>query len=408
MSDHGFYRRPLPPALVPFASPEGRTLFREALAEGNLEGWFALAEQFHTQADPAFCGLGTLVVALNALGVDPGRLWKGPWRWYSEELLDCCLPLESVRTEGITLDQFACLARCNGVRADAKRADESSIEAFRADLRSAATSASGPALAVSYSRRALGQTGDGHFSPVAGLHAGRDLALVLDVARFKYPPHWVPVPMLWEAMLPCDPVTGRARGWALLRRRPTGSTVLFHLSRATLPWSELSRRLKVGLPSALAAATPQDADALVRAFVAWMRSEVLAVMEPLPASLDALAPEHRAEAEALLDALCSTALSAAVARALPSDEALVTTAAAPITMMLLALPEETFASLPSEAREEIHALRRLDALPALLRSEVEVLREQIVALEAASALRPATADGAGECCVRGAQPSPGA
>jgi hypothetical protein len=95
------------------ASAEGRALFREALAEGNLEGWFALAEQFQTQADPAFCGLGTLVVALNALGVDPGRLWKGPWRWYSEELLDCCLPLETVRSEGITLDQFSCLARCN-------------------------------------------------------------------------------------------------------------------------------------------------------------------------------------------------------------------------------------------------------------------------------------------------------
>ncbi len=409
MSDHGFYRRPLPQALVPFASPEGRTLFREALAEGNLEGWFALAEQFHTQADPAFCGLGTLVVALNALGVDPGRLWKGPWRWYSEELLDCCLPLDAVRTQGITLDQFACLARCNGVRADARRADESSIEAFRADLRAAATSASGPALAVSYSRRALDQTGDGHFSPVAGLHAGRDLALVLDVARFKYPPHWVPVTMLWEAMLPSDPVTGRSRGWALLSRRPTGSTVLFHLSRATLSWSELSRQLKVGLPSALASAAPQDADALVRAFVGWMRSEVLSLMEPLPASLEALAPEHRAEAEALLDSLCSTALSAAVARALPSDEALLPTAAAPITMTLLALPEETFASLPVEAREEIRARRRLDALPARLRSEVEVLREQIVALEAASALSPSTAaDEPGDCCVRGAQPSPGA
>jgi glutathione gamma-glutamylcysteinyltransferase len=402
MSDHGFYRRPLPPTLVPFASPEGRTLFREALAEGNLEGWFALAEQFHTQADPAFCGLGTLVVALNALGVDPGRLWKGPWRWYSEELLDCCLPLESVRTQGITLDQFACLARCNGVRADAKRAEESSIEAFRADLRSAATSASGPALAVSYSRRALGQTGDGHFSPVAGLHAGRDLALVLDVARFKYPPHWVPVPMLWEAMLPSDPATGRSRGWALLRRRATGSSVLFHLSSATLPWTEVSRRLRVELPSALAAAAPRGADELVRAFVAWMRSEILGLMEPLPASLDALAPEHRAQAEALLDALRSTALFAAVARAPIPPEA------GPMTMMLLALPEETFASLPDEAREGIRALRRLDALPALLRSEVEVLREQIVALEAASAPPAATADGPGQCCVRGAQTPLGA
>lgn len=38
-------------------------------------------------------------------------------------------------------------------------------------------------LVVSYSRRTLGQTGDGHFSPVGGYHAGRDLVLILDVVR---------------------------------------------------------------------------------------------------------------------------------------------------------------------------------------------------------------------------------
>jgi hypothetical protein len=30
--------------------------------------------------------------------------------------------------------------------------------------------------------------GDGHFSPVGGYHAGKDLVLILDTARFKYPP----------------------------------------------------------------------------------------------------------------------------------------------------------------------------------------------------------------------------
>src|SRR5687768_17865140 len=107
-----YYRRPLPKPLVPFASSEGRSLFQEALDAGTMEGWFALSEQFHTQSDPAFCGLGTLVVALNALEIDPGRVWKGPWRWYGEELLDCCLPLDQIRERGITLEELACLARC--------------------------------------------------------------------------------------------------------------------------------------------------------------------------------------------------------------------------------------------------------------------------------------------------------
>lgn len=240
VTDASFYRRPLPPTLVPFASEAGRALFREALAEGHLEGWFALAEQFHTQADPAFCGLGTLVVALHALGVDPGRLWKGPWRWYSEELLDCCLPLDAVRDRGVTLDQFACLARGNGATAQTRSAGEATLATFRDDLR-AASSSPGLVLAAAYSRRTLGQTGDGHFSPVAAFHEGSDLALILDVARFKYPPHWVPVPALWEAMRPHDPSTGRPRGWVLLRRRPEGSTVLFRLSNTRLPWADARR-----------------------------------------------------------------------------------------------------------------------------------------------------------------------
>ena len=81
MSAQGFYRRSLPDSAIAFSSVEGRQIFREALALGGMEGYFALAEQFHTQAEPAFCGLGSLVVVLNALSIDPGRIWKGVWRW---------------------------------------------------------------------------------------------------------------------------------------------------------------------------------------------------------------------------------------------------------------------------------------------------------------------------------------
>jgi hypothetical protein len=37
-------------------------------------------------------------MVLNALAIDPQRIWKGPWRWFSEELLDCCSPLEVLPT----------------------------------------------------------------------------------------------------------------------------------------------------------------------------------------------------------------------------------------------------------------------------------------------------------------------
>lgn len=218
MNSEGLYRRTLPATLIAFSSPEGRKIFGEALASGGMEGYFSLAEQFHTQSEPAFCGLGTLVVVLNALSVDPRRIWKGSWRWYSEDFLDCCQSLPEVKEQGITFDEFACLASCNETKVEAYRYDESSLENFRQAVKRASSSAEGLHLVVSYSRKVLGQTGDGHFSPIGGYHADRDLVLILDVARFKYPPHWVPLSLLWEAMRAIDLSTGKCRGYFLISK----------------------------------------------------------------------------------------------------------------------------------------------------------------------------------------------
>jgi glutathione gamma-glutamylcysteinyltransferase len=93
-----FYRRSLPEySCIAFSSPEGRTLFAETMRLGTAESFFKLIEQFHTQDEPAYCGLASLTMALNALAIDPRRPWKGPWRWFNEDLLDCCEPLPKVR-----------------------------------------------------------------------------------------------------------------------------------------------------------------------------------------------------------------------------------------------------------------------------------------------------------------------
>ena len=218
------YMRPLPVALAALDSADGRAMFRRALLEGTLEGYFKLAQQFHTQADPAYCGLGSLVCALNALGIDPGRRWKGSWRWFSEELLDCCKSLDEVRRSGITLDEAVCLARCSGAAVNVRRpgTPDADVAAFRRDLLAAATAGDGPVLIANYSRSAVGQSGSGHFSPIGGFDAATDQALVLDTARFKYPPHWMPVELLFAARQERDADTGESRGWLLLRRGAAG------------------------------------------------------------------------------------------------------------------------------------------------------------------------------------------
>jgi glutathione gamma-glutamylcysteinyltransferase len=96
---------------------------------------------------------------------------------------------------------------------------------------------------ASYDRAGLDQTGSGHFSPVGGYHAAKDLVLILDVARFKYPPHWIAAERLWQAMHPIDPATGRSRGWIALQRRAQGVSLGFTLSCEGEDLKGFARRL---------------------------------------------------------------------------------------------------------------------------------------------------------------------
>jgi len=221
-----FHRRPLPPELVAFGSPEGRTLLVEALAAGTAECFHALVAHLHTQAEPAWCGLGTLVTVLNALEIDPGRVWKGPWRFFGEELLVCCKALDVAASEGVTLAEVACLAECNGADARRLHAETGGEHAFREALALSVRAPAGPFIIANYDRRVLGQSGSGHFSPLAAWHEASERVLVLDVARFKYPPHWVPVATLWSAMASIDDDTRMARGYLLVGQSGEGKRQL--------------------------------------------------------------------------------------------------------------------------------------------------------------------------------------
>jgi len=212
-----FYKRPLPATCTAFDSTEGKALFKRAMAEGYMENYFPLAQSFLTQDEPAYCGLATLCMILNALGVDPQQQFKGPWRWYTQSMLDCCRSLSDVAKDGITLSEFACLARCNGLHETTYYGDTVSLEQFERDVERVCGPEEGSVMAISYSRKTLGQTGDGHFSPIAGYCKESRRVLVLDVARFKYPSYWVAIEQLHDSLKPIDKVTKQPRGYSILR-----------------------------------------------------------------------------------------------------------------------------------------------------------------------------------------------
>ncbi len=265
-------------------------MFAEAMKAGFCKAFFALIAQFRTQDEPAYCGLASLTMVLNALRVDPQSKWKGVWRWYSEQSLACCKSLEAVKQEGVSLGQLACLARCNALHVDevpgvstphsaldellppppspevaAGSAQQIStdagtimdalrssthgtallpaLEAFRSAVR-ACCSAPAPlreAIVVNYNRGDLEQTGTGHFSPIGAYDAESDAVLILDTARFKYPAHWVALPRLFLAMCrgvgPKSAHNSTCRGWMRLSRMAAAPLLVFEMSADLFPSS---------------------------------------------------------------------------------------------------------------------------------------------------------------------------
>ena len=235
-----FYRRTLPDSCVALSSRRGKQLFQSAMSNGGLKSFFPLMEQHSTQSEPAYCGITTLTIALNAMSVDPKQNWKGPWRWYEETMLNCCISLEEVKKTGITIRVFNCLAICQGLAVNVYYVDDESVtlDTFRDVVRQACVEDQADddddggincnddsshtqevlrdVLVVSYNRKVLSQTGSGHFSPIAAYDEPSDSVLIMDTARFKYGVHWVKLSKLYEAMTLEDPDSGRSRGFIML------------------------------------------------------------------------------------------------------------------------------------------------------------------------------------------------
>ena len=259
-----YHKRKLPNSLIALSSPKGRLLFSEALANGTMECYFPLSEQFMTQSDPSFCSLSTLAMVLNALNHDPKRTWKGIWRWVTEETLQCESKQlcghshEKVKHQGMSFTEFETLAKCHAVNIESFRAvaptaparaliinnsnsivtsndsiinDDMNLghaknnlhyQKFLEFVRLTSTNNSlhtnkGDFFVIcNFSRKSLEQTGDGHYSPIAGYHEPSGMMLVMDVARFKYPPYWVPGELLWQAMSVDDATTKQPRGYFIV------------------------------------------------------------------------------------------------------------------------------------------------------------------------------------------------
>jgi hypothetical protein len=209
---------PLPASLIALDTDEGRRQLWQSTAN---EDYISLSTYFTTQENQAFCSVATATMVLNSLPVTRPRLnTDGTYRLFTQDNFftpDVCgiVSREKVAHSGMTLQQMAETLRTFPIRVEMSYAAEGSLDKFRAQairtLRDQKT-----LLVVNYLRRTLSQESGGHISPVAAYNQRTDRLLILDVARYKYPPVWVRAEALWNAMLSIDSESRKSRGYLIV------------------------------------------------------------------------------------------------------------------------------------------------------------------------------------------------
>jgi len=217
---------PLPENLTDLDSEQGEKFFFES---GALQAYFPIAENFVTQKTQAYCGVASIVMVLNALHAPaPLSAEYQPYHTFTQdnvldEHTDAILPREVLAKQGMTLDQIGGLLALHPVSIEVHHAADGGLDAFRTSARDY-LAASDRFVIVNYLRKAIGQQTGGHISPLAAYDAKADRFLILDVARYKYPPVWVKTSDLFDAMNTTDASNdNKTRGYVLITKGSVNS-----------------------------------------------------------------------------------------------------------------------------------------------------------------------------------------
>lgn len=207
--------------LVAFDSAEGQARLTRTTAKADFP---ALARHFEAQSNGAFCGPTSAAIVLNAM-LPPGAAMTVRHTQDSvvargakprAQVLGQPVAIGGqVRPDfGYQLAQFDELLRANGARTrKVVVGDTLPAEAVKADL-IGNLRRTGDYVVVNYLRRAVGQSGGGHISPLAAYDADSDSFLVLDVNPAVARWTWLPAADLIRGMRTYDTVENR--GYVLI------------------------------------------------------------------------------------------------------------------------------------------------------------------------------------------------
>jgi hypothetical protein len=211
---------PLPPAMIALGSPAGQTLFAQATAK---QSYWPLSAHYESQENQAFCGIASLVIVLNSLNIAaPQPAGFAPYHFFTQDDLfaaggSTIFQPQWIEHHGLTLDQLGQIATHFGLVTQVVHATPEGLQQFRRRAARALATQSEYVL-VNFKRTALDEQGYGHISPLAAYDAKSDRFLILDVARYKYPPAWVTAKNLYRALDTPDPGNAnQTRGYLIIR-----------------------------------------------------------------------------------------------------------------------------------------------------------------------------------------------
>jgi hypothetical protein len=217
----------LPDNLTDLRSPQGEAYLLETHA---LDGYLPISVAFETQKTPSYCGVASTVMALNALRVPtPESAEYKPYAMFTQdnvlnEKTEAIRPRDMILHRGMTLDQLGGILATYPVTVDVHHAAPGEVDAFR-KLASEALASRNHVVIVNFLRKALGEEIGGHISPLAAYDEKADRFLILDVARYKYPPVWVKTADLFDAMNTTDSDNdNKTRGYVLVSGQAAANT----------------------------------------------------------------------------------------------------------------------------------------------------------------------------------------
>ena len=208
--------------LVYLNTPQGA---ERLVGAGLRSQFFAVQPYVESQQNLAFCGPASVAAVLNSMDIPRPQVdTLHPYAFFTQENIFTpgTVRIKSrsqVAKGGMTLGQLAEFLGQLGVKARLFRGDRMDLGQLRS-LVEATLANPAARIIVNYSRTSLGQIGTGHISPLGAYDAPSDSVLLLDVAKFKYPPVWIPLADLWEAMRTTDPDSGQSRGVVVVEKLP--------------------------------------------------------------------------------------------------------------------------------------------------------------------------------------------